>query len=358
MAQQTAKEFLPIELVFNPNWWHQTAGISFEESFYLNADARIQHDVVMRRILHERYGELGLGDASPQPHPIVGSMHVAGGFVLPALLGAEIEFFPAAAPQPKPVRLTPEQIDSIEKPNFREHWPMKDIIADMDALEARFGRGSLVGDLNTDGLLNAAYHFYGQELFLDFYQEPQRVRRLLEVIGELIVDLALYVRQRTGSCSISVNRMVERVDPALFLHANCSVQMISADSYREMQLPIERRMAERIQPYGIHHCGADLHRMAAAYAELPAVFLDVGWGSDVARCRALLPEAFLNLRLSPIRMLQGSPQETATDTEGLLRAAGRLEGVGICCINMDYGTPDENIFAMFEVVQRYRRYGA
>jgi len=25
---------------------------------------------------------------------------------------------------------------------------------------------------------------------------------------------------------------------------------------------------------------------------------------------------------------------------------------------MDYGTPDDNIFAMFEVVERYRRYGA
>jgi hypothetical protein len=57
-------------------------------------------------------------------------------------------------------------------------------------------------------------------------------------------------------------------------------------------------------------------------------------------------------------MLQSTPQEIAQDTEKLLSGAGPLEQVGVCCINMDYGTPDDNIFAMFEVVQRYRTYGA
>lgn len=352
------REFLPVELILNPNWWNHAAGISFDESFYLDAETRIQNDVVMRRVLHQRFGDMGLGEADPQFRPVIGSPYVAGGFVVPALLGAEIRFEPAAAPQPKAVHLNTAQIEFLEKPDFRELWPMRQIIEDMDRLEARFGPGSLVGDLNTDGLLNAAYHFYGQELFLDFYESPERVRRLLEIIGELIVDIALYVRSRTGSCSISVNPMVGRVDPAMFLHANCSVQMISPDSYREMQLPVEMRMAERIQPYGIHHCGENMHKIAPVYAELPASFFDVGWGSDVALCRQALPDAFLNLRLSPIRMLQCTPAEIAADTEKLLRVAGPLEKAGVCCINMDHGTPDDNIFAMFEVVRRYRSYGA
>ncbi len=57
-------------------------------------------------------------------------------------------------------------------------------------------------------------------------------------------------------------------------------------------------------------------------------------------------------------MLQRTPQEIAEDTEQLLLTAGPLEQAGVCCINMDYGTPDDNLFAMFEVVERYRRYGA
>jgi hypothetical protein len=353
---QRASEFLPIELVFNPNWWRQAAGISFDAPFYLDAETRIRNDLIMRRVLRQRYGDLDLGEVDPQPRPVIGSLHVAGGFVIPALLGTDILFAPDAAPQPKPLGLSPEQIEAFEKPDFRQIWPMKQIIADMDALEAKYGY--LVGDLNTDGLLNAAYHLYGQQLFLDVRLAPERARRLLEVIGELIVDIALYVRRRTGSCSISVNRMVERVDRGLFLHANCSVQMISPRSYGEMHLPVEQRMANRIQPFGIHHCGDNLHRMASLYAGLAPAFVDVGWGSDVAACRQALPNAFLNLRLSPVRMLQGAPQEIAGDTEKLLLASGRLERVGMCCINMDAGTPDDNLDAMFQVIQRYRRYGA
>jgi uroporphyrinogen-III decarboxylase len=350
---EPSRTFLPVELVFNPNWWHQTAGICFDRSFYLDSQARIRNDVTMRQVLYQRYGELGLGEPDPQPRPVIGSLQVAGGFVIPALLGAEIRFAPDAAPQPLPVHLDPEHIDRLEKPDIRQTWPLVELIAQMDALEAEWGY--LIGDLNTDGLLNAAYHLYGADLYADFYNAPQRVRRLLEMIADLIVDVSEYMRQRTGSCSISVNRMVERVNPRLFLHANCSVPMISPHSYRDIQLPIEQQMAQRIQPFGIHHCGANLQRYAGAYAQLPLSFVDVGWGSDVAACRKALPEAFFNLRLSPVRMLTCTPQEIANDAESLLRAAGQLELAGVCCINMDYGTPDDNISAMYAVVERFRR---
>ncbi|MFC1960556.1 uroporphyrinogen decarboxylase family protein [Chloroflexota bacterium] len=364
MTNTPDREFLPVELVFNPNWWHQTAGISFERDFYFDAATRVQNDVTMRRVLHERFGDLGLGAVDPQPRPIVGSPYVAGGFIIPALLGADIIFAADAAPQPEPLDLTMDQIEALEKPDFLTLWPLTELIASMDALEAEYGY--LVGDMNTDGLLNAAYHLYGQNLFLDFYENPARVNRVLELVGELIVDVALYMRERTGSCSIAVNRMVERVDPGLFLHANCSVQMISPQSYREIQLPVEQRMAARTQPYGVHHCGDNMHLIAPVYAELPASFFDVGWGSDVAACREALPDAFLNLRLNPVRMLQCSAEEIAQDTERLLQAAASagsldkvdpLSAVGVCCINMDQGTPDENIRAMFAVIQRYRAVG-
>lgn len=356
MIPVTADEFLPLELVFNPNWWFQTAGISFDKPFYFDAETRIRNDVVMRRVLYERYGELGLGEVSPQPRPIIGSVHVAGGFVLPALFGVEVSFSPDAPPQPERANLTAAQVEALEKPDPAETWPMQQIMADVAALEARYGY--VVGDLNTDGILNTAYHLRGQELFLDFHDNPQRTRRLLALIGQVIVAVADYLRQHTGSCSISVNRMAGRVTPALFLHGNCNVQMISPRMYREVMLPVEQDMAGRLQPYGIHHCGNNMHMVAPAYAELPASFFDVGWGSDVARCREFLPDAFFNLRLSPVRMLQNTPAQMAEDTEKLLLAAGPLDRAGVCCINMDYGTPDDNIFAVAEVVQRYRRYGA
>lgn len=351
-----AKTFLPVELVFNPHWWFRNAGISFDERFYLDAATRTRNDVTMRRILYERYGTIGLGEEHPEPRPVIGSLYVAGGFVIPALLGSKIRFAADAAPQPEPLHLAPEQIDALEKPDWRNAWPMNLILSDARRLKAEYG--SVVGDLNTDGVLNAAYHLYGQDLFADFYAAPERVRRLLDLIGELITDVAAEFKAHSGTFSIAVNRMAEHLEPSPFIHANCSVQMISPKSYYEFQLPVEARMAARVEPYGIHHCGSNFHLVAPAYGKLPLAYAEIGWGSDVARSRECLPDTFLNLRLNPVRMLNCTPQEIAADTEWLLRAAGPLDRVGVCCINMDAGTPDDNIFAMYDVVQRYRDYGA
>jgi hypothetical protein len=73
------------------------------------------------------------------------------------------------------------------------------------------------------------------------------------------------------------------------------------------------------------------------------------------KCREALPDSFLNLRLSPIRMLRNTREEIIADTEYLLNRVGSLDRVGICCINMDYGTPEENLFAVCQVVEKYRK---
>jgi len=59
-----------------------------------------------------------------------------------------------------------------------------------------------------------------------------------------------------------------------------------------------------------------------------------------------------------VRVSTLSPAEVAADAEGLLRAAGPLERAALCCINLDDQTPDENVRAIFQVAERYRRYGA
>jgi hypothetical protein len=76
-------------------------------------------------------------------------------------------------------------------------------------------------------------------------------------------------------------------------------------------------------------------------------FLDVGFGSDIEACGRLFPGAFLNLRMSPVRMLQGSEDQAYGDALQALTACGRRENVGVCCINMDGDTPDANVKAMF-----------
>jgi uroporphyrinogen-III decarboxylase len=341
-----------VELVFHPNWWYRNYGIRFDRPFYFDRERRIHDDVIMRRTLYERFGELGMGEPDPQPRPVVGSMHIAGGFVVPAVLGADVVFRDDQAPWPRPVEMPDAQIMALESPDIEATSPMREFIADMDLLEAEYG--ALLGDYDTDGILNTALCLRGQRLFLDFRQNPELVHHLFAVIAETQVRVASYVRGRTGSCAIATNRIVERIDARTYLHSNCSVQMISPGDYERFVLPYERRLAERLQPYGIHHCGHNMHLFAGRYAQTPASLFDIGWGSDVAACREALPSCFFSLRLSPVRMLQCTPDEIAADTETLLSRAGPVDQTALCCINMDYGTPDTNIRAMYEVVQRYR----
>lgn len=334
-------ERIPCELIFNPNWWFRNYGISFSEPFYFDRSLRIRNDLRMRQTMRERFGR---GEASPQPRPVVGSEHVAGGFIIPALFGCAIRFQPDAAPCVVPRNLTPEEVLALKLPELDTTWPMNRLLADMDSLESEFG--GLCGDFDLDGVLNTALHLRGQALFTDFYEAPQMAHHLLSLVTRLIIAVAKRVRARTGTCAVSTNRSILNVNPSLFLHSNCSVQMVSPKVYDAFLFPYEKILAEELAPYGIHHCGNNLDLYAASYGRLPVVFVDAGWGSDIARCRKELPSAFLNLRLNPVRMLQCGAGEIRRDTEQLLAAAGSRRNVGICCINMDYGTPDENVQAM------------
>jgi hypothetical protein len=201
--------------------------------------------------------------------------------------------------------------------------------------------------------LNTALQLRGQQLYLDMLEDEGLVEHLFGVIAETQIAVAEYVRARTGTASVAVNRSILNVDPRIYVHGNCSVQMISPALYRERLLPWECRLARRLAPFGIHHCGHNLQRFAVAYAETGPVFCDVGWGSDVARSGAALPGAFLNLRLSPVRLLGCTAGEARRDALELLLAAGRRSHVGLCSINMDYGTPDENVGAIFEAAREF-----
>jgi len=306
----------------------------------------------MEQVLFEEYGALGFGIETDQTLPVAGSRHVAGGFVVPAMLGCDVRFAPESAPWVIPLNLSEQEIWDLKPPDIHSKSPMRELIGLMDDLQAEFGY--VLGDFNCGGVLNIALDLRGNALYMDFYDRPSLVRYLFEVITQTIIETAQYVKSRTGTSSISVNRMVSRIEPGLFLHGNCAVCQISPSIYEKFLLPCEKYLAGNLQPYGIHHCGDNLHLFCNQYMQVPAVFFDVGWGSDVAACRRDFPDAFLNLRLSPVRMLQCKPEEIVNDVEMLLTQVKSVDDLGVCCINMDYGTPKENLYALFDTVRRFR----
>jgi hypothetical protein len=67
--------------------------------------------------------------------------------------------------------------------------------------------------------------------FYRFIRRTRSSHSLYARNSDLIVETASYIQHRTGSYSISVNRMAAHLNPTPFIHANCSVQMISPRIY-------------------------------------------------------------------------------------------------------------------------------
>ena len=142
----TPKTFLPVEVVFHPSWWNHHYGLTFDEAFFFDPTKRVENERAMRVALHQRFGDLGLGEADSTPRPVIGPVHLAAGFLPSAVLGCSIRFYDDASPEVIPANLSDEQVMALDAPDLETHPVFGRLIALMDALETQYGR--LEGDVN------------------------------------------------------------------------------------------------------------------------------------------------------------------------------------------------------------------
>jgi len=346
-------DHIPVDVVFHARWWHEHYGITFDEGFFVDPRRRVEDECRMRRALYERFGDLGLGERDARPRPIVGPVLLATGHVLTTLFGCEVIFREATGPEVVALNLGAEDVMALELPDLAKHPVWQAHVKMMDALEERFGY--LEGDIPVHGIINAALEIRGQEFLIDLLENPALVDHLGWLIARTAIAMASEVRGRTGSSSITVNRIIEQIDPYIHIVPNCSLQMISPRTYQERLLKFDQYLLQELAPAGFHHCGGNGHLHAPVYAKACPVYMDVGWGSDVAAVRRALPNAWLSLRLSPVKLMTCSAEEVCEDVWRLLDAAGGVHRTAVACVNMDYGTPDENVCAIFRAVSAYEK---
>jgi hypothetical protein len=342
---------LPAEIVLSPSWWHAHEGITFDEDFFFHPAKRVEVERKMEQVLYDRWGRFGLGQDRDKNSPQVGAVHLASGFLLSEMLGCRVEYCADCPPRVVPA----EREDLVLDPESAfQSGAFGRFLHIVDSLKSRWGY--LVGDVNWSGVLNLALDVRGSRLFTDFFDSPEQARRFLLTISGVVEKFSMGIENETGTSSISVNRTVRFFDKPVFLHSECSHTMISTQQYDRFLLPIDRIWSQRHRPFGIHHCGKDPHRFAEAYARLPHMdFLDVGWGGDVKKLRQALPNTFLNIRLSPVEIVNQSDEEIRQTITRLVLDSGNPYLTGVCCINMDDRVDDGKITAIFETVQQLRR---
>ena len=342
---------LPADIVLAPAWWFHNEGITFYEDFFYDPARRVEVERQMEKALYERWGKYGLGEDRDKDLPIVGAVHLAAGYLLSEMLGCEVLYKEDGPPQ---VICRQQKDLGISAEAAFESRAYKKFEKLCESLKAKFGY--LKGDVNWGGILNIALDLRGEALFIDMFDKPDEVKAFLSEIAKVIERFTQGLQEETGSTSVSVNRNVRHLEPGVFLHSECSHTMISVEDYRKFLLTYDERWSEKYRPFGVHFCGKDAHRYAGVFKELGHIdFLDVGWGGDVAELRRHLPDTFLNIRLSPVEIIEQSVEEIENTIRQLVGDSGNPELTGVCCINMDEKVADEKITAIFETVAALRK---
>ena len=193
-----AKEPLPVELVFSPQWWNRETGITFDRDFFFHPARRVEDERKMEQHLYEKWGGYGLGADRNTARPELGAVHLASGYLLSEMLGCKTEYFEAAPPlvscrdmeslDSRPVK------EAFGSPSFKAFDRLR------EELVAKYGY--VTGDVNWSGILNLAIDLRGQELFIDMNEERENCAAFFSALADMIENFTDGLQKSSHSTSV------------------------------------------------------------------------------------------------------------------------------------------------------------
>ncbi|MBI4242552.1 MAG: hypothetical protein HY606_00540 [Planctomycetes bacterium] len=331
-----SKRPIPVGISFHASWWHENYGIKFDQVHYTNPEYRIENDIKMRKILYERFGDIGLGESNPEPILVVSGYGIA---TIPALLGCKMVFLENDEPYALTSDLNDKEIEELKIPeNISEFYPLNEIIKNAEKIREKYGKVEVC--INWQGVQNIALKIRGEQLFVDYYTNPELAHKVLSIVTEMIIKVVRFFEKRFGT-SKEPNR--------LYTTSNCTVDLVSNEIYEEFLLRYDSILGEEFKNLGIHHCGIVDKSMPGYQRVKNLKFLEAGWGSDIRKAREGLPNLQMNCRYGPVRIQGVSAKQVEDDIRKLIESGAP----SISVVGVDTKTPDENIRVMFNTVAKH-----
>lgn len=331
-----------VDITPHPSWWHRYAGVDFGRDFFFDAAKRTEYDRDMRRALYEQFGEFGLGEKDPAPRGVLFSDLIACGFLYSQLLGCEVSFSAGDAPQVRCAELSDEASLAISPPLLSENKLWQEVEKQISWLETRFGE--FESAINLQGIQNIALDLRGQQLFVDYYDEPELARNLLSCATQLSLDIGKRLYAVSPVISGGVTSIIKQALPQVYLTSNCSVTMISNAMYCKFLLEYDTRLAEAFPCFGVHHCGGNMENVIDGYLQLPNLrFLEIGAGSNLFKISEALRQKeqndiVCNIRFSPVKLKQAHPDEVRAHIDEAVAAFGPEANLCFSCVGIDADT--------------------
>ena len=318
-------------LVYNflPSWWNRSYGVTFGKRFAYSPDYRAERMAFMTRTIAERFPELCIGDLHAVEGP---SGPDFGNAMVAAAAGCEV-FYPEdnyvwSTPLPASKQAAPPLPVPLE-----ETFPFDEIIRQTQAHFEKYQVDTEVS-IGHRGVLNEAVLIFGDRVFGDLYEDPEEAVRMLDYAW------------RMNSAILDYNRKIGHKGTMML--ANCTVEMISAQTYEDWLFSYDLKLCEQMLASGmrvfLHHCGV-VDRFLPAYGRLPGVtFVEIGWGSDIAASLKSFPGAWVRYLLDPAWLLRAETKEVRETVTRLLAEAGpELHRFALSVSGVEYGTPDASL---------------
>ena len=336
------------DITFHPGWWYKNAGISFDRRFFDDCVYRVEADMCMRRVLFDKFG---LGEENPVSRPILGSDLIAAGYIFSEMLGCQINYSENSSPKVIREEIGFADLDTLSKVTLETSPQWERVEEQIVFLLKEYG--AVIPCINLMGIQNIALDLRGQQIFMDYYDEPSFVHELFSIITHLMISAGKRLKILSKNVSAGVTAIVGKTVQDVFLTSNCSVDMVSLKTYSEFLLPYDNMLAESFSPFGIHHCGGHMERIAPGYALVKNLkFAEVGAGSDLTSvARMLQKDVMINARYSPVKLAKVSKDELEKDLESYAEAVGDTKRLSVSCVGIDANVSDKQVSLFLDTCQ-------
>jgi len=336
---------LRVSLGFEPAWYHQRCGINFSRRWH--TDPHYRHDslVRMKAELHRAFPLVTYWNPERQDDTWTLS-GCYGAYIIPQVFGCRLQYaadrWPVISERPRRTLAEWAELDAADVLN---HPFVAELFDQLEAIAAAAGK--IHGYLSWQSVINNAFNIREQTIFTDMVDQPELTHRFLQLICEVMIELAQRVQTRQRQSGFAIDQLDI---------SNCVMNMISPRAYRNFIFPYDARVAAAFARFGVHTCNWDVTPYLNELSKLPKVgYLDMGMMSDLRKARELFPKARRAVMLSPVRLQHATLQELRADMQKIYN---ELSPCDVVMADITAQTPDRQVTDLLEICRELEQQAA
>jgi hypothetical protein len=335
---------------------HDRFGFDFGERYHRDLDFRIETTMEIDRAVFESYGQLGAGHENPTPRV---SIEPFGHRFMPAMYGCECGFAADADPWSRPRAMTKAEIDALEPwspERFERSEPVRLVHSQINRLKERYEDYRRPDEVfnphyramsslqNLGSVINTAFSVQGQQLLLDYLDDPDSVGRLYANITDLML--------------LGLDRFAEADGWPLanVFVGNCTVSMISPRQYAALNCAEDRRLMEYARSLGARfmmHQDSNANPHLENYARFDYLHaFDLGQDTDFEKLHRLCPNASVNCILFPAWVSATPMEEIRAELSRLITLGSGFPSFSFSLFDVDTDLGGNRLFEFFETFRQ------